>query len=245
MENVSIIIPARYGSTRFPGKPLAEINDKPMILHVADNCSKAFGADCVNVVTDDIRIEEAVTHAGYRVYMTYRDQKFRTGSDRVAYIANYFDSNYIIDVQGDEPLVRPEDIIKVYDTLRHNPGYVVNCYSLCDDDNKSNRNTIKVVLNQFESKAETLLYMSRAPLEHEINTYKRQVCIYGWPRSTLLSLFGENKLRSHSEIAEDVHILRTIDNGYNVIMVGLDGQYQSVDVPDDIQKVKKILNEKK
>lgn len=119
--DVSIIIPARYDSTRFPGKPLAKINGKEMILHTVDGCSKAFGKECVFVTTDDNRISDVVTSAGYKVIMTSKEQPLLTGSDRVAYAASFLDSYYIINVQGDEPLINPEDIRNVYSAMKHNP----------------------------------------------------------------------------------------------------------------------------
>jgi 3-deoxy-manno-octulosonate cytidylyltransferase (CMP-KDO synthetase) len=243
--DVSIIIPARYNSTRFPGKPLAKINGKEMILHTADGCAPAFGKDNVCVVTDDSRISDVVTKAGYRVIMTRKDQVFRTGSDRVAYAAKALDSNFIIDVQGDEPLVDTADIQNVYSALKHNMACSVNCYSDCNPKEKDNSNTIKVIINSHESKESTLLYMSRAPIQPKYSTCIKQVCIYGWYSYAFQDMFGEGKERAFLESGEDIHILRVLDHGRNVLMVPVLGEYQAVDVPSDIKKVEDILNARK
>jgi 3-deoxy-manno-octulosonate cytidylyltransferase (CMP-KDO synthetase) len=247
MSEASIIIPARYDSSRYPGKPLEKINGKEMILHVADGCAPAFGKDHVYIVTDDDRINAVVTKAGYKVIMTLKDQVFNTGSDRVSYASAFLDSHYIINVQGDEPLINPVDIRNVYGTLMHNPGYIVNCYSPCSnsDNGKENKNTIKVILNNHESEFQTLRYMSRSPIPTKSINYKKQVCIYGWDRYTLMDMFGEKKECSETEESEDVEILRVLDCGRKVKMVAVMGNYQAVDTPKDIKKVEKILNERK
>lgn len=242
MNDVSIIIPARYDSTRFPGKPLAKIKGREMILHTADGCSNAFGKDYVYVVTDDSRISNVVTNAGYRVIMTRKDQVFNTGTDRVAYAAKLLDSSYIINVQGDEPLINSVDIKRVYSMMKHFPGYTINCYSVCTDNDKSNENTIKVVLNNHESLEGTLLYMSRAPIQAKNTIYKKQVCIYGWNRYILMDMFGENKEKSDLEAGENIEILRVLDCDRKILMIPVFGEYQAVDVPSDIKKVEDVLN---
>lgn len=242
MSDVSIIIPARYGSSRFPGKPLAKINGKEMVLHVADGCTPAFGKENVYIVTDDSRISNVVTKAGYRIIITKKDQVFNTGSDRVSYAAAFLDSHYIINVQGDEPMVNAEDIQNVYGAMIHNPGYVVNCYTCYGEDNQ---NTIKVILNHHESEENTLRYMSRASIPSKSINRKRQVCIYGWDRYTLMDMFGEKKECSETEEGEDIEILRVLDCGKKVKMIAVMGEYQAVDISSDIEKVEKILNERK
>ncbi len=244
MSEVSIIIPARYGSSRYPGKPLAKINGKEMILHVADGCAPAFGKDRVYIVTDDNRISDVVTKSKYKSIMTLKDQVFNTGTDRVAYAAAFLDSHYIINVQGDEPLINHEDIRNVYGAMIHNPGYVVNCYSPCRDSGKDNKNTIKIILNNHESEFQTLRYMSRSPIPSKSINYKKQVCIYGWDRHSLMDIFGERKQCSEMEEGEDIEILRALDCGKKVKMVAVMGNYQSVDTPKDVKKVEKILNER-
>ena len=242
MSNVSIIIPARWDSTRFPGKPLAKINDKEMILHVADGCRLAFGKNSVYVATDDERISDCVTKAGYKVIMTKKDQVFETGTDRVAYAAKFLDSEYIINVQGDEPLVNSDDIEKVYHKLVQHCEYPfgygycsINCYKECSGIDKKNTNTIKMVIDEMSE----LVYASRQAIPTFGKKFKKQVCIYGFKRDLLVKTFGVGKNKSDIEKTEDIEILRFMGES-PVLMVEVQGKYQSVDVPEDIQKVERI-----
>jgi 3-deoxy-manno-octulosonate cytidylyltransferase (CMP-KDO synthetase) len=239
MNNVSIVIPARWSSSRFTGKPLSKINGKEMILWVADGCAPAFGKDVVYVVTDDDRTSNCVTKHGYRVIMTRKDQAFHTGTDRVAYAAKFLDSEYIINVQGDEPLVNYEDIRRVSAEQLFS---VINCYQKIYDGREiESRNTIKMITN----KDDELLYASREPIPLFANGHKKQVGIYMFKRHNLLELYGENKKKGILEVGEDVEILRILDSGDDVYMVEVAGNYQSVDVSEDIEKVERILNAKK
>jgi len=238
MSNVSIIIPARWGSSRFPGKPLAKINGKEMILHVADGCAPAFGKDVVYVVTDDDRISNCVTKSGFKVIMTRKDQVFHTGMDRVAYAAKFLDSEYIINVQGDEPLVDFRDLQRMYGKRKP----VLNCYQrILTKDQINNRNTIKIITK----KANELLYASREMVPSKGADYKKQVCLYMFKKDNLLELYGEGKKVGTLEFGEDVEILRILDYCDDVYMMKVDGKYQSVDVPEDIVKVERLLNGEK
>ena len=262
MKTVSIIIPARYDSTRFPGKPLALINNKPMILHVCDGCAPAFGKDRVYVTTDDDRIKEVVENAGYKVIMTTKEQVFLTGSDRVAYASQFVNSEYIISVQGDEPLVKNYDIESVYHKLI-DLFDIVNCYKVCKQERGfaipdgfqtshdginwtsvyytpiENKNTIKVI-----TASGRLSYMSRSPIPFKSDKYKKQVCIYGFRKNILQQYFGEGIEKCEMEECEDIEILRFINYGYSVRMIEVKNEYQSVDESSDIEKVEKILNDR-
>jgi 3-deoxy-manno-octulosonate cytidylyltransferase (CMP-KDO synthetase) len=263
MNNVTIIIPARYDSTRFPGKPLALINNKPMILHVCDGCAPAFGKDKVVVTTDDDRISDVVTNAGYNVVMTRKDQVFHTGMDRVSYASKFVESDYIINVQGDEPLVCAEDIVYVYEELQMENLYkVINCFKVCNHRDYGvemvssqydggdwiskfefefeNTNTIKVIED-----AGSLIYMSRQPIPIYCDNFKKQVCIYGFKKSILTDYYGENKCKRVMEDSENIEILRVLaGKRYRIEMLEVKNEYQSVDVPEDIEKVERILNDR-
>lgn len=245
MSNVSIIIPARWGSSRFPGKPLAKINGKEMILHTVSGCVPAFGKKAVFVVTDDERISDVVTSAGYQVIMTPKDLKFETGTDRVAYASKKLDSYFVINVQGDEPLIDYNDILSVYNSLKVYPEYVINCCSSIDDGDVENTNTVKVIRKPQGE----FMYMSRSVIPHKKTDYhhKRQVCIYGYNTTNLYSVFGEGRNRSSLESSEDIELLRFINDCYGtkIKILYLNNSYQAVDVPEDIEKVERILNERK
>jgi len=237
--SVSVIIPARYKSSRFEGKPLALINGKPMILHVAEKCSMAVGKENVYVATDDNRIECVAINNGFKAVMT--NIHHCCGSERVLEVSELIDSEIIINVQGDEPLLKPDDLIKVIEAKRnyYNIEYVVNCY--CEDtENIENLNTPKVVID----KDNNLIYISRHPIKGNSSVYKKQVGIYAFYKNQLKKGFGWLEKEKHGlERYENIEILRLIENGMKVKMLKLDSKYQSVDVPEDIKKVEAILNE--
>ena len=227
-----ILIPARYGSSRFPGKPLAKINGKEMILHVCGGCSKT-GYD-MYVVTDDERISNVVTNAGYKSLIIEGD--YITGSDRVSEAAKIFNHEIIINVQGDEPLVDYRDIIKLAEKCESREGYLVfNMYT--QSNYEENDNTIKVVTYK-----KRLLYMSRSKIPFKGTVIKKQVGMYAFPRSVLREFYGKNSFESPSEIMEGVEILRALDFYGDVFMIETKNNYQAVDTPEDIKKVEDILN---
>lgn len=240
MSDVSVIIPARYNSSRFWGKPLALINKIPMIIRVAAECKKAFGKQNTYVVTDDHRIKELVCDYGFKVIFTPSNMVFKTGTDRVAYAAEQLDSYFIINAQGDEPLVNHLDLIKIYSAMISKPLTVFNLYNTCDLQEAGNTNTIKVVANKFNK----LMYMSRSPIPNNGNFYKKQIGVYGYTRPYLAEYFGEEVEKTPLENAESIEILRLIESGVDVHMLKSTTRYQSVDTAADIAKVEAILNER-
>ena len=121
-----IVIPARYQSSRFPGKPLHLILGKPMILWVADLCAKVLSVDCIFIATDNSKIKKVVEDAGYNVVMT--SENHLTGTDRIAEAINQIDADIYINVQGDEPLINPTDIINIFNYKKKYPNYVIKGY---------------------------------------------------------------------------------------------------------------------
>lgn len=249
--NVKIIIPARYESSRFPGKPLALINGKPMILHVAENCSKAFGKEAVVVATDHWEIVECVSDNGFDVCMTPR-KGMLTGTDRVAFVANELDCDYVINVQGDEPLVNHEDIISVANTLKMHSCEVVNCYTEVEEHEAKFTKSIKVVTDDngcdFDATSR-LVYMSRSMVPHAPlnDVFKKQIGIYGFYRGVLLNYYGYNRPKHTIEAAEDIEILRLLNTRVRdgIYMLNLpNAKYQAVDIESDIKKVEAILRVK-
>jgi len=236
-----IIIPARYESTRFPGKPLAKINGKEMILHVVERCCQALPKKDVYIATDNLKIADCCTGEGCQVLMT---PKCETGMIRAAEAAKYLDYEIIVNVQGDEPLVDPEDIRNVIKLKKKYPDTAINCYGIVHTEHEdiNNPNTIKVlILNN------RLLYMSRSPIPYNSKGwYSKQICIYAFYRTQLLSLY-ENRYsikKMSYEDCEGIDILRCVEHDKPVYMHRITNIYQSVDIPEDISKVEKILNEK-
>ena len=118
-----VVIPARFKSSRFPGKPLAKIIGKEMILHVAEAAEKAINRNDIFILTDDKRISKIAQENSFNCLMT--SQNARTGTDRIAEVINDLDYDYFINVQGDEPLVNPSDINKCIELKMHNPSIVI------------------------------------------------------------------------------------------------------------------------
>lgn len=240
---IVILIPARFKSTRFPGKPLANINGRPMILRVADICAEVLPIEDIYIATDSEVIAEKVSQAGYNYLMT--SENALTGTDRISEAIKYIDAEIFINVQGDEPLVSPNDIRKVIEAKKLNYGTVIKGYSEITREDPRNLNIPKVVMNDNHR----MVYMSRSlipgsKVDDKARIYNKAVCIYGFNREELES-FGSYGGKSNLEEVEDIEILRFLDIGIDVRMVKLEGGTIAVDHESDIEKVEKILNEKK
>lgn len=234
---VKVIIPARYKSTRFPGKSLIDINGKPMIIRVVEIACKAVGKENVFVATDDERISDVIEDYGYNYIMT---TDCPSGTDRVAQASRLMEADIVLNVQGDEPLLNPNDIERVIEHKKKHMDSVVNCMSKIDSEEANNVNTIKVVTN-YEN---DLIYMSRSPIPAtkvglSDNTYK-QVCIYAFTKEQLEKFYKMKK--TLLELDEDIDILRFLEMGINVKMIETFGTTQAVDVPQDVDKVVGLIN---
>ena len=231
MKQVKVINPARYNSTRFVGKPLVDINGKPMIIRVVEIACETLGKENVFVATDDERISDVIEDYGYQYIMT---TDCPTGTDRVAQASRLLDADIIVNVQGDS-----DDIQKVIDCKLKNMNSVVNCMSKLDPNEAVNKNIPKVVVNTKND----LIYMSRSPIPGtklgvSKNTYK-QVCIYAFTKQELNKFYELKK--TPLELDEDIEILRFLELGINVKMVETFGTTQAVDMPDDVDKVLELL----
>ena len=236
-----VIIPARFGSSRYPGKPLVPLLGKPMILWVAELSARAVGKSHVYVATEDARIFNAVESAGFQAVMTTDDAL--TGTDRLAQAAEQISADIYINVQGDEPLVDPEDIQRV-DALKRQRMYkIVNAFTwMGPAENPNSPNIPKVVATEDGR----LLYMSRAVLPAFKDPacaparYRKQVCIYAFTRDELRAYAGFGR-KSCVEASEDIEILRFCEMGYEIVLVETRTGSLAVDVPDDIGPVEAAL----
>lgn len=238
-QNACVLIPARYASSRFPGKPLALIAGVPMIIRTARIAAQAVGAENVYVCTDDRRIESAVTAGGFKCVFEEFDAK--TGTDRIAKASEYLNYEIYINLQGDEPLVNPNDIKKAIEMKAKHPNSVINAFKrLGNNDDVSSINIPKVVVAHDHR----LLYGSRAVIPgykgNITPEYKKQVCIYAFNWQDLRK-FLEFGRTSKLEIAEDVEILRFLELGIEVLMFETFTDSYAVDEPADIQKIEKVL----
>lgn len=236
-----VVIPARFQSSRYPGKPLVPLLGKPMILWVAELSSKAVGKDNVYITTEDARIEEVVREAGFSAVITGKDAL--TGTDRIAEAAEKIQADIYINVQGDEPLVNPVDIIKIRDTKIERMEQVINGYAwLSADEDPGNINTPKLITNESSD----LVYMSRVALpgfkdkKCAPKNYKKQVCIYAFTKNELQDFraFGR---KGFLESCEDIEILRFLEMGKKIYMVETQAGSLAVDVPADLTKVESAL----
>jgi 3-deoxy-manno-octulosonate cytidylyltransferase (CMP-KDO synthetase) len=234
-SDYAIVIPARFASSRFPGKPLADILGKPMIRHVWERCVAATPAKHVFVATDDARIRGACEAFGARVLMTSAD--CLTGTDRVAEAALGLDYAFLVNVQGDEPLLDPADIRSVVQAWREHGGAVVNAMTPIRDEREYwSRNVPKVVTSHDDR----LLYMSRAAIPASksglFDKAWKQVCIYCFSPAQLAA-FSAVRAKGTIERIEDIEILRFLDLGFEVRMVELDSASIAVDTPEDLERV--------
>ena len=238
------IIPARYASTRFPGKPLALIAGKPLIQHVVERCQQAQSLSEVIVATDDTRIWE-VAQNFCRVEMTRPEHS--SGSDRIAEVAERCGGDAVVNIQGDEPLMDPVVIDAVAGALNHiemsTAATPVNSPEEFD-----NPNVVKVVVNA----AGRALYFSRRTIPYLREAASRPVSeqlaafpflkhlgIYGYRRETLLRLvkFPVSPL----ENAEKLEQLRALENGIQIAVVTVDYDSVGVDLPEDVKRVERLL----
>lgn len=241
MLDFVIVIPARHDSTRFPGKPLIDLKGKSMIERTYNQCLKAAPKHKIYVATDDLKIYKHCEDKKINVKMT--SKKCLTGTDRVAEFAESIKANYYINVQGDEPLFNPNDILKIIENLNYEKKDILNGYcKISNKDEFYSTSTPKVV---FKTNGE-LMYMSRSPIpgnkKNEFSIGFRQVCIYAFTKESLV-LFSNHKNKTPIEMIEDIEILRFIELGMKVKMIELSNKSIPVDNHEDIEKVLKHLKD--
>lgn len=235
------IIPARMGSSRFPGKPIATLLGRPMVEHVYKRTALAGGLDAVVVATCDDEIATAVARFGGRAVMT--SAAHQRASDRVAEAARYLDADIVVMVQGDEPMVRPEMIEEALAPMQRDRA--IRCVNLVKRITSlpefENRNTIKVVMDA----AGRALYFSRQPIPDRpqgafaaIAAYK-QVCIMPF-RAEALAAFAA-LAPTPLEVAESVDMMRFLEHGHPVHMVETHVETHAVDTADDLAAVEKLM----
>jgi 3-deoxy-manno-octulosonate cytidylyltransferase (CMP-KDO synthetase) len=242
IEEFVVVIPARMASSRLPNKPLIKILGKSLIERTWNQVIKAVDKSKVFVLTDDIEILNHCNNLNINVVIT--SDRCLTGTDRIAEFALNFQAKYYINVQGDEPLVNPEDILKVIDCIKNEENLIINGYAkISNSEDYFSPNIPKVVFREDNR----LLYMSRSPIPgNKKKTFSesfRQICIYGFPYKALID-FSSKSSKAFFEDIEDIEILRFLELGYDVKMVELSADSISVDVKEDIEKVIDRLNEK-
>ncbi|MBR5293189.1 MAG: 3-deoxy-manno-octulosonate cytidylyltransferase [Oscillospiraceae bacterium] len=240
------VIPARYQSSRFPGKPLADICGKPMIWWVYQQCMKVEDFDEVYVATDDDKIFSACTELGVKVIMT--SDTHRTGTDRIGEVARKIPADLIVNIQGDEPLLEPATIKAAIEPFYHNPDLQISnlMAKITDPIDVVNCTVPKVITN----KEGIGVYLTRATAPYPKGSldyaYYKQVCVYGFKPEALQFYcdYGMTYGKAKVEAVEDIEILRFIENGYKVQYIEVDSETVAVDTPNDLQKVRAIVEAK-
>lgn len=245
-----VVIPARYASTRLPGKPLLDIAGKPMVVHVAERASKS-GAVQVVVATDDSRIVDAVNQCGYQAMLTRTDHV--SGTDRIAEVAEregWQDDAIVINVQGDEPLIDTTLIVEVATTLANNNVAVMAtaCHHIDTIADFINPNVVKVTLD----KDGHALYFSRAPIPYPRDAFAnspylpegmpayRHVGIYAY-RAKFLKQYA-NLTPSIIEHFESLEQLRVLHHGFKIaVAVTNNAPVTGVDTEEDLARVRAVM----
>lgn len=238
----AVIIPSRYASTRFPGKPLALIKGKPLIQHVVERVKKCKKVDIVAVATDDKRIFNTVKSLGYEVFMTPKTCK--SGTDRLAFVAKKYLKNagVFINVQGDEPLIEPALIDTLAGELKKNKKleYITAAFPVKKEEEINNPNVVKVLMD----KDGYALYFSRSVVPYNRDKIKsvkyfKHMGIYGYKRN-FLEEFTKSK-PTILEKSENLEQLRALENGKKIKVIISGKDSVGVDTPEDALKVERFI----
>jgi 3-deoxy-manno-octulosonate cytidylyltransferase (CMP-KDO synthetase) len=249
VKRILAVIPARWASSRFPGKPLAEISGKPMVQWVWERARRARRVDDVIIATDDERVREAAAHFGARVELT--SEHLVSGTDRVAEVAaRHSEFEIVLNVQGDEPLIAPEVLDAVAELLIENRSLPVATAvtRVSDAGELQNPDVVKVVVDRKRN----ALYFSRAPIpfnrrgvgprtgSQPVAGY-RHLGIYGYQRDALIKL--ASLAPSPLEQVEELEQLRFLEAGFVIRCVEVAPSGPGVDRPEDIPKVETLLEQ--
>jgi 3-deoxy-manno-octulosonate cytidylyltransferase (CMP-KDO synthetase) len=235
------VIPARYASTRFPGKPLADLDGRPMIEHVYRRATASTAVSQVIVATDDLRIATRVSAFGGVVRLTKATHE--TGTDRLAEVAATLDCDVVVNVQGDEPLIDPRAIDELVAPFAADPSVQMTTLfrRIHDVADLENPNITKIVLDR----SGFALYFSRAPIPHVRDPrggwppLYRHIGLYGYRRSVLMVLAGLEQ--TPLERAESLEQLRALEHGIRIKAVETVHESFEVNTPEDLEQVRRLL----
>ena len=236
--HIVVVIPARYHSSRFPGKPLVDIAGRSMIEHVYARAAAAPGVDAVVVATDDARIAQAVEQFGGLVRMTRPTH--RTGLDRIAEVAADLECDIVVNVQGDEPLLEPRMIAEVVEPLDRDATVQMSTLRrrIGDPADQSDPNVVKVVV---DLKGDAL-YFSRSPVPFVRDAGQplfKHVGLYAYRRAFVRALAALPQ--TPLEIAESLEQLRALEHGFRIRAAETHGDSIGVDTPDDLERVRRLM----
>ncbi len=242
MTKIIAIIPARYASSRFPGKPLVDIAGKPMIQRVYEQASLCQGLTDVIVATDDERIKETVDSFGGKAEITLASHT--NGTERCQEVASRNPADFYVNIQGDEPFIKPQQIDDLIEILNSKTELGTLVKKITDPDLLENPNTMKVVLN---SKNEAM-YFSRNCIpyvrDHEKtewlkqHTFFKHIGIYAYRRDILDQIVSLPQ--SSLEKAESLEQLRWLENGYTIRVAKTQVETIGIDTPEDVDRALKM-----
>ncbi len=245
--DIAAIIPARYGSSRFPGKPLAKIKGKPMILHTLENVTASGIFAQVAVATDDERIRKTVTDSGGKCILT--PSELASGTERCAAAIEDMEADFdaVINIQGDEPFIHTSHLRKVADMLRQDAEIATLAVKITSDEVLNDPNAVKVVFGKHNK----ALYFSRSVIPYlrgmqagnlvQKHNFYKHLGIYGY-RTRILRNIGSLTC-TVLEKAENLEQLRWMENGYSITVAVTEIDSQGIDTPEDLVKLQRILKQ--
>lgn len=233
------IIPARYGSTRFEGKVLADLLGKSVIQHVWENAKRAVTLNDLIVATDDERIEDEVARFGGKAVLTAKEHK--TGTDRLREVVNPIDTKVVVNIQADEPLLHHSMIDDIVRPLLEGKGVSMTTLKkkITDPEDLKNPNVVKVV----SDKSGYALYFSRSaipyPRFHEGTAFYKHIGLYGFTKDFLFTF--TNLPVSVLENIEGLEQLRVLENGYKIKVAETQFDTIGIDTPEDLDRAREVL----
>ena len=233
------IIPARYGSTRFEGKVLADLMGKPVIQHVWENAKRASTLNDLIVAADDEKVKEEVERFGGKAVLTAKEHK--TGTDRLREVVNPINTKVVVNIQADEPLLHPSMIDDIVTPLLEDKGILMTTLKkkITDPEDLRNPNVVKVVTD----KNGYALYFSRSPIPfprfHDGVVFYKHIGLYGFTKEFLFTF--TNLPVSALESMEGLEQLRVLENGYKIKVAETQFDTIGIDTPEDLERAKEVL----
>jgi 3-deoxy-manno-octulosonate cytidylyltransferase (CMP-KDO synthetase) len=243
-REILAVIPARFASQRFPGKVIAELAGKPLVVHTWE---RTIQAECITnavIATDDEQVREAL--APYPITVIMTDPNHPSGTDRIAEVARTSTADIIVNVQGDEPMLDPATIDRAVEAMLANPklDMATAKHAITNPDDINDPNVVKVVCD----KNDMALYFSRSPIPHtrdvsdqepETPLYWQHIGLYVFRRSFLLDYAA--MAPTPLELTEKLEQLRALENGHSIAVVETEFKTIGVDTPADLERVRKLL----
>ena len=233
-------IPARYAASRFPGKLLADLHGKPVIQHTCENVHQSGLFDRVIIVTDNSEIESVVLGFGGDVVRSQKDHQ--CGSDRIAEVVFDLDVDIVINVQGDEPFIRPEGLASLIEVFKSDTKKEIDLASLMIpiSDEINNSNVVKVITDLCTR----ALYFSRSAIPHQQSkethaTVYKHVGVYAFRKDALIDFYQHAP--TPSAMAEQIEAIRYLEMGKTIQMVETQFDGIGIDVPEDLERAKKLM----